>query len=201
MGLCNDRFFFSLLELFTGLKMHAMRSELPKQNKKQLDNITNLPNTSLFHDRLAVALTHHQRNTNKLLVIIVELNNLVFINHTSGHKSGTIAVQEISERLQQKVRKVDTVARLEGVEFGVILSDFKETKSIQKFLKGLKEFLTKPIKFESHVIVPDIILGYSYYPDESDDVDFLVKKARMRTYCVKYRDMFNLDVAGKKDCK
>ncbi|MBF0381817.1 MAG: GGDEF domain-containing protein [Magnetococcales bacterium] len=201
MGLCNERFFFSILELFTGLKMHALRTELPSKNKKHLDRVTNLPDKSLFHDRLEVALTHHQRNTNKLLVIIVELNNLVFINHTLGHKSGTVAVQTISERLKQKVRQVDTVARLEGIEFGVILSEFKSAKNIDKFLKGLKAYLEEPIEFENNVIEPDIIVGHSYYPDESDDVDFLIRKARMRTYCVKYRDLFHLKVARGKQCK
>jgi diguanylate cyclase (GGDEF)-like protein len=199
-GFPNDHFFFSLLESFTGLKMHAFHNRLPSADSKPLDKSVLMSDTSLFRDRLTVAMASHKRNKKQLLVLIIDFNNLVNINHTLGHEKGTVAIREVSNRLIGKLRKADTVARLEGTEFEAILSDFKDAGLIPDFLKELQTNLTRPIKLGNDVIMPDIYIGYSYYPKESADAESLIRKARISAYCVKYQDLFHINLSHEKEC-
>jgi len=136
----------STLALSSGWRRcRALRYEIAKLRQteeitKQLayhDSLTGLPNRRLFNDRLDVAIAYAERNRNKLAMLLLDLDQFKDVNDTLGHSVGDKLLKAVGERLINILRKSDTIARMGGDEFAVILPRLSDTEAIHENLGSL----------------------------------------------------------------
>jgi diguanylate cyclase (GGDEF)-like protein/PAS domain S-box-containing protein len=151
------------------------------------DALTGLPNRWLFDDRLALALAHAQRNRQKLAVMLLDLDHFKDVNDTLGHVVGDKLLQVVGKRLKSIIRKSDTVARMGGDEFMLVLlfpgirGDGDAAKIGQRILEAFR----KPFVFDDHEINITTSIGIAIYPDDGKDADTLMKNADIAMYRAK----------------
>lgn len=129
------------------------------------DILTRLPNRSLFKDRLSVAITQAHRNQEKLAVMFIDLDRLKVINDSLGHTMGDRLLQSVSQRLLSCVRKGDTLSRVGGDEFTLLLSDIKNESTALQVAEKMLESIKTPFDIAGHDIYIGASIGIAVYPD------------------------------------
>jgi diguanylate cyclase (GGDEF)-like protein/PAS domain S-box-containing protein len=157
------------------------------------DTLTQLPNRILFQDRLTQAIAKAKRKYSKFALLFVDLDHFKDINDTYGHEAGDIVLKEVARRLKNCVRESDTVSRLSGDEFLIILEEFDSKESVAIIAKLLVESLQIPIEFQDKKLTVTCSIGISLYPDDSQHGQTLVKYAD--------RAMYNAKNVGKNTFK
>lgn len=151
------------------------------------DALTGLPNRQLFNDRLNQALTHAQRYDHKVALLFIDLDGFKTINDTLGHEIGDLLLQAVSRRLEDCLRKSDTVARMGGDEFTCILPNIEYSGDIKTVATKINAALSEPFELKGHEINISGSIGASLYPDDAIDADDLINKADKAMYDVKRR--------------
>ncbi|MBF0304417.1 MAG: sensor domain-containing diguanylate cyclase [Alphaproteobacteria bacterium] len=149
------------------------------------DPLTGLPNRHLFNDRLAMALSRARRGGAKLALMYVDLDRFKPINDTLGHEAGDAVLKAVAERLNQALRKVDTVARVGGDEFVVIAESITSVEDAGVVARKILESLREPIAFRTHECRIGCSIGISLFPEHGDDPDTLCRTADSAMYAVK----------------
>jgi diguanylate cyclase (GGDEF)-like protein len=147
------------------------------------DVLTDLPNRTLFNDRLRVAMELAERERKPLSVLLLDLDRFKQINDTLGHQTGDQVLQQTAKRLGALLRKSDTVARLGGDEFCVLLDCGAEAAKhiAQKILRALDE----PIVIGEHALDVRASIGIAGYPVDSGDPETLMRHADLAMYAAK----------------
>jgi len=149
------------------------------------DALTGLPNRRLLEDRLRVALAHAHRNRRQLALLFVDLDRFKRINDTLGHEVGDQLLVAIAQRLRDGVREDDTVARMGGDEFIVVLSDIENPEHAVQIARRLIDSLKTPVFVGGSELVVTTSIGISIYPDDSEDAALLLKNADIAMYRAK----------------
>ena len=155
------------------------------RNLAYYDPLTNLPNRRLFHDRLSVAIAHAHRSQTKLAVIFVDLDRFKRINDSLGHGVGDQLLQEVTTRLLSSVREDDTVARMGGDEFIILLTEVVDVDHVVNVARRIIESMTQPMQLNGRELVVTCSLGISIYPDDNTDIDNLIQNADTAMYRAK----------------
>lgn len=150
-----------------------------------IDPLTNLPNRLLFQDRLAQVVAMARRNKRLAAVMWLDLDRFKLINDTLGHDVGDQLIREISSRLMTCLRDCDTVSRLGGDEFGLILTEIAEIQDAVKVSKRVFEALTAPFMCGSHELRISASIGISIFPADGEDPSTLIKNADVAMYRAK----------------
>jgi diguanylate cyclase (GGDEF)-like protein/PAS domain S-box-containing protein len=148
------------------------------------DSLTGLPNRRLFTDRLTMALVNAKRNNTKLATMFIDLDQFKTVNDTLGHEIGDILLMEVANRLKMCVREGDTVARLGGDEFIILMQDIDQTV-VTQVAERIIEKISSKYNINSHQIFSSPSIGTSFYPNDGEDVESLIKNADMAMYYVK----------------
>lgn len=159
------------------------------QNKLQYlathDSLTGLPNRVLFHDRLEMAIKQTRRNEEKLAILFVDLDHFKQVNDSLGHSIGDELLIEVAKRLQSLLRDSDTIARMGGDEFNILLDGFDNTESIitlvQKCIVAFKE----PFTIQEQRLYATLSIGISIYPNDGINAELLLKNADAAMYKAK----------------
>ena len=159
------------------------KQDLAKQ--AHYDTLTTLPNRTLFYDRLSHAIIKSKRYNKEFALMFIDLDKFKEINDTLGHDVGDIVLIEIALRLKNTLREVDTVARLAGDEFLVIIEDIESRESIQLVAQKLLEALGVAIVVDKINLYVTASIGISIYPDHTEDPKVLVKHADQAMYKAK----------------
>ena len=141
------------------------------------DELTGLPNRTLFRDRLNQAVAHAKREHRLVGVIFFDLDHFKKINDTLGHHAGDQLLLGAAKRLKKTVRELDTVARLGGDEFMVILESIKHVDEITDIVTKMLVALEKPFMLGSQEAFIAASAGIAIYPFDDNDIDNLVKNA------------------------
>lgn len=149
------------------------------------DSLTNLPNRVLFKDRLAQALAYAQRSKEMLAVLLLDVDDFKVVNDTFGHSAGDLLLREIGERLSSCVRKIDTVARIGGDEFAIILPQVNHVEDASKIAQKVLKAFNAPFKFDNHEVISTTSIGISVYPFDGTDIEGLVSNADTAMYKAK----------------
>ena len=147
--------------------------------------MTDLPNRKLFYDRLESAIGQAKRYSERFAVLFLDLDNFKQINDTFGHEAGDHVLKTVSERLQATVRKSDTVARMGGDEFTVLLNRMANVRSAYGVSKKLAEFVTKPIAWHDQEFKVSTSIGIAMYPGDATNAEMLVHNADTAMYHAK----------------
>lgn len=151
------------------------------------DPLTALPNRSLFNDRLQMEISRTARSENgqKLGVMFLDLDNFKDINDSLGHAVGDYLLQKVAKRLLKCVRDVDTVARIGGDEFTVILPQIFGPKEIVIVAQRILDIFKEPFKVQGHELFSTTSIGVSMFPADGTDVGELLKHADLAMYHAK----------------
>ncbi len=149
------------------------------------DPLTSLPNRWLFNDRMNQEIAHAKRNQQKLGVIFLDLDHFKKVNDTLGHKAGDQLLKIIGQRLTSLLRKSDTVARISGDEFVILLprmtTQLNATEIVQKILTTVSE----PLTINEQAVQITSSIGIAIYPHDGEKANELIKNADSAMYYVK----------------
>jgi diguanylate cyclase (GGDEF)-like protein len=151
------------------------------------DGLTGLPNRRLFSDRLTMALAHVRRNRKKLGVMILDLDKFKHINDTLGHPVGDRLLRVVGERLTKMLRKEDTVARIGGDEFMLLLPEISRADDVILVAERILALFTEPVDVDGHELHVTTSIGFALYPENGEDGDSLIKNADIALYVAKDR--------------
>lgn len=149
------------------------------------DSLTGLANRRLFMDRLTHALAACRRERTALALLFLDLDQFKRINDTLGHDAGDLLLLTIADRLKSCVREKDTVSRLGGDEFTVLLTDVKDTYSVTHVAQQILKALKQPIKLHKHEVIVSTSIGITLAPVDSDQAEILMKNADLALYRAK----------------
>ena len=149
------------------------------------DPLTDLPNRIMFEDRLEQALAQARRNGTLLALFFLDLDNFKPINDHHGHQTGDRVLRVVAKRLATCVRSTDTVARLCGDEFTVILQGLDRIEDIRQVAQKILECLSPPIRLGGQDIPIQISIGIAVYPKDSTDPHRLLAIADQAMYRAK----------------
>ncbi|HVT03238.1 MAG TPA: EAL domain-containing protein, partial [Thermoanaerobaculia bacterium] len=161
------------------------------------DGLTALPNRRLFHDRLSMQLAQARRSSSSLIVMFVDLDRFKRINDTLGHWSGDELLRQVGSRLQQSVRLSDTIARVGGDEFTVLLPQEQQPSKEAVLIlseKVLADF-NRPFTIDGRELWMTASVGVAVYPQDGSDADTLLKSADSAMYRAKDLGRNNFQVS------
>jgi diguanylate cyclase (GGDEF)-like protein/PAS domain S-box-containing protein len=149
------------------------------------DTLTNLPNRVLFYDRLKHALAQAKRNRWTTGVMFMDVDRFKNVNDTLGHAVGDQLLRLASERLVSSVRASDTVGRLGGDEFGIVLANLVEPEDASRVAQKIIENFQRPFKLEGAEVYVTPSIGITLYPKDGTEQDELIKNADAAMYRAK----------------
>ncbi len=154
-------------------------------HQANFDPLTGLANRNLFMDRLDRALAYAQREKNQLAMLFIDLDRFKDVNDTRGHAVGDQLLKEASNRLKTCIRKMDTVSRLGGDEFTVILPNIDKGSSATIIANKILVELSKPFKLNDYEAHLSASIGITLFPQDGEDSGTLLKNADTAMYCAK----------------
>ena len=146
------------------------------------DPLTNLVNRLLLYDRLAQELARARRHNKKIAVINIDLDRFKRVNDTLGHSVGDQLLKAVSARLKSLLRESDTLARMGGDEFMLVLPDIKREEDVIRVAESILQAVRRPFDLESFKIPITASVGIAFYPAEGKDSDALMKAADLAMY-------------------
>ena len=149
------------------------------------DPLTGLPNRRILEDRLTQALALSQRNRKQTAVMFVDLDRFKHINDSLGHAVGDALLKETAGRLSKQLRQGDTICRIGGDEFVVVLPEIKRAADPANVAQKIIENLSLPFRIEGHEMTVTPSLGISVFPDDGRDAETLIRNADAAMYHAK----------------
>lgn len=149
------------------------------------DALTGLPNRFLFADRLQLAMAHARRNRAKLAVMFLDLDRFKYINDSLGHAAGDQLLQEVATRLSACVREDDTVARMGGDEFTLLLPGIRAVEDVAKIAQKIIDTLKASFRIGDRDLYITVSIGIAMYPNDGLEADALLSHADAAMYRAK----------------
>ena len=149
------------------------------------DQLTGKPNRFLLRDRLHQALAQGSRDGEGVAVFFLDLDRFKWVNDTLGHAAGDALLQVVARRLTECVRAIDTVARIGGDEFVVILYGILSSDDLAVFASRILESLSRPICLEGKEFIASASIGIAICPVDGEDEDTLLRNADTAMYAAK----------------
>ncbi len=157
-------------------KIHAMATH---------DFLTGLANLSLIMSKLEKAIAISKRRESKAAVLFIDLDGFKPVNDTFGHEAGDIILYEIGKKLTSSVREMDSVGRIGGDEFLIVLPDIADIKIIESICQRIIAAISKELNYQDSKLNVSASIGIAMYPDNAHNSKLLVKAADMAMYSVK----------------
>lgn len=148
------------------------------------DSLTGLPNRTLFMDRLRQAISNARRYQRRLAVLFLDLNRFKEINDTQGHDVGDQVLIQVAQRFEATLRGEKTLARLGGDEF-IIVTEVEDQVAAAMIAERLQQTLTTPLCIGDDHFSVGVSIGLSFYPEDGDNADELMKCADIAMYKAK----------------
>jgi diguanylate cyclase (GGDEF)-like protein/PAS domain S-box-containing protein len=155
------------------------------------DYLTGLPNRLLLLDRIKHAIDYSKRKNTPIALFFIDLDHFKQVNDTLGHQHGDLLLKEISQRLTSALRVDDTVARIGGDEFVILLESFTSSLYLGHIAQKVIEVIGEPIKLKENMVSVSASIGIALYPDDAINSDKLLKNADLAMYHAKRLDRNN----------
>jgi len=161
------------------------KSELTILRQANYDTLTQLPNRSLFDNRLGAAVASASRSGEKFALLFIDLDRFKAVNDSLGHAVGDQLLQIVAGRLSACTRESDTLSRRSGDEFTLIASQIKDAKCVDVVARKIIEELKQPVCISGNQIYVTASIGITLYPDDAQSADTLLKNADQAMYAAK----------------
>ena len=158
------------------------------------DALTGLPNRRLLEDRLEQALVRARRQHLHVAVLFIDLDRFKIVNDTLGHRVGDLLLRAVAIRLRESLREGDTVSRVGGDEFVLVLPDMASTLAASDTAHKLLESLAQPYAIEVHMLNVTPSIGIAIFPKDGTDVETLISRADIAMYHAKQMGRKNYQV-------
>jgi len=152
------------------------------------DYLTNIPNRYLLLDRITHLIAQSERDKNIFALLYIDVDKFKTINDTKGHAFGDEVLKETALRLKQSIRNSDTVARIGGDEFVVLLENISNERDVSTMIEALTKSLNKTFLIDKEEINVRCSIGAALYPNEGETTDALLAAADKAMYKVKYNE-------------
>jgi diguanylate cyclase (GGDEF)-like protein/PAS domain S-box-containing protein len=175
------------------LRMTGTHTDITERKKSEaliwqqahFDALTGLPNRNMMRDRLAQEIKKCRRDKRQLALLFIDLDHFKEVNDTLGHDNGDRLLIEAARRIRECVRESDTVARMGGDEFTVILTELFDLNSLQRILQKLLQSLEAVFQLGHEQIFVSASIGISMYPLDATEIEELFKNADQALYVAK----------------
>ncbi len=155
------------------------------EHQAKYDSLTEIPNRTLFLDRLEQSLKDAHRRKCKVAVLFMDLDGFKTINDTLGHRYGDQVLKHVATRLRDSFRNNDTVARLGGDEFAAIVSDIQDDSAVITLAEKMLHKMSHPIAIENYLLSVTISIGITVFPEHASHSDELLTLADNAMYMAK----------------
>lgn len=177
------------------LRYVALFSDITEKKKSEeliwrqanFDTLTGLPNRDMFRDRLGQEVKKSIRAELPLALLLVDLDQFKEVNDTLGHAVGDMLLVEAAHRISACVRESDTVARLGGDEFTIVISEISDTAHVEDVAQKIISKLAEPFHLGDEAVYISASIGITLYPNDSIDIESLMKNADQAMYVAKNR--------------
>ena len=149
------------------------------------DLLTNLPNRALFRDRLNLAISQARRQDSQLAVMFLDMDRFKVINDSLGHLAGDQLLQAVAGRLTTCLRDSDTLARVGGDEFNLLIPDIAGREDAVMIATKIFDQLKQPVQLEGHEVFVSFSIGIALFPQDGASMEVLIKNADMAMYHTK----------------
>ena len=146
------------------------------------DFLTGLPNRALLTDRFSMAAALARRNKARLAVMSLDLDKFKIINDTLGHEAGDQVLKTVSMRLTAIIRSSDTIARIGGDEFILVMLETKRTEDATAIAQKILDSFAEPLLIDGHPLNMSTSIGIALYPEDAEDMETLIKKSDAAMY-------------------
>ncbi|MBA2176628.1 EAL domain-containing protein [Halobacillus locisalis] len=151
------------------------------------DSVTNIPNRTLFQDRLNQALTYAESQERTLAILFLDLDRFKKINDTFGHNFGDSVLKIVADRLDASLPKEATVSRQGGDEFVILLPNIENVEEVQTITEEILDIFLAPFHIHEQEISVKTSIGISIYPEHGHNAEQLIKHADLAMYRAKER--------------
>jgi len=181
-------------DLNTAMRIAGSQSDitLRKQAESQLahdayhDTLTQLPNRLLFHDRLQHAIRAAQRRPNfRFAVLFMDIDRFKVINDSLGHPIGDRVILEVAARVGSCIRDNDTLSRLGGDEFTVLIEDIADKEFVTELVERIQTVVGRPFQVDGHELRPSLSIGVTLSHERYENADEMLRDADTAMYCAK----------------
>jgi len=162
-------------------------TELALQHLATHDALTDLPNRFLMADRLSQLLARAKRSSTAFAVLFMDIDRFKDVNDSRGHEFGDLLLRAVAKRLTSTVRQSDTVARIGGDEFVIILENLHKIAEADEVALKVQRALARPFTLERQRLKVTASIGISFYPENGEDTDTLLRAADYAMYLAKRR--------------
>jgi diguanylate cyclase (GGDEF)-like protein/PAS domain S-box-containing protein len=174
----------NFVRVFTDISL-LKETQRKLEQLASFDTLTGLPNRRLLHDRLEQTARRTQRSNNGMAVMFIDLDDFKQVNDTYGHGVGDQLLREVGSRLQKCIRSSDSVGRLGGDEFGIVLEGARLPDEAAQIGERIVTAMAEPIVVEGHRLTVAASIGIAIYPDDGTDAATLLKHADAAMYAAK----------------
>ena len=161
------------------------QTEVALQHLATHDTLTDLPNRFLMVDRLHQLLARAKRSGTAFAVLFMDIDRFKEVNDTYGHEFGDLLLRAVAQRLTKSVRQSDTVARIGGDEFVIVLETVHQIGEAEAVANNVRRALARPINIQEHEMKVTVSIGISFYPENGEDADTLLRAADYAMYLAK----------------
>jgi diguanylate cyclase (GGDEF)-like protein len=149
------------------------------------DELTGLPNRTLFRDRTEQAISRARRSGDRAAVMIMDLDRFKEVNDTLGHHLGDLLLQEVGKRMRERLREVDTIARFGGDEFAILLEKVEHPGAALDIANKIRSAVSEPLVLGDFELSVDASIGIAFYPAHATDFNRLLQRADIAMYSAK----------------
>lgn len=194
IGVREKGYFQRVGSMYFDAFAHLGELVLLLRNQALRDPLTALPNRALFLDRMEIARNQTLRREQLLGVAIIDLDGFKQVNDRLGHEAGDQLLQAVVQRLQAQLRSGDTLARMGGDEFGLLLPGLERLDDLEVVCERLLAAIREPLEIQGEAVGVSGSLGVTLYPLDDSDASTLIQHADMALYAAKDagRDQFHL---------
>ncbi|WP_223462970.1 MULTISPECIES: sensor domain-containing protein [unclassified Pseudomonas] len=170
-------------QVATAIERKQLHARL--QYMAQYDQLTQLPNRELLRDRLKASLQVAREDRGRMALLYIDLDRFKHVNDTHGHAVGDMLLQAVANRLKGCVRETDTVARIGGDEFVVLLHSIRAADDTDIVVEKIRQVLVQPLRLDGHSVNIQPSIGVARYPDHGTEEKQLFRHADEAMYCAK----------------
>lgn len=172
------------VSIFSDITQHKEAEKLIEY-QANYDSLTGLINRNLFNDRLATTLVSSRREQQRFALLFIDLDKFKEVNDTLGHRAGDELLKKVAERLLLATRESDTVSRLGGDEFTIIIANLQNELDAKLVAEKVLTQIASPFQLETEEVQISASVGITVFPDDGSDVDTLYKNADHAMYAAK----------------